>query len=136
MCIIYINREQPITSQGTIDKLSHHQNPCGKSKFKISPCRSNIYHRTDLKDIRSRFDQVRPVVSHLEFCLPEIPPTPNNIGEGLKCPQIQFYKEALFVQYNNNENISLISDPIPIKYLSEGTKILRSIIAPIIKEYD
>ena len=35
----------------------------------------------------SRFDQVRPMVSHLEVRLPKKPPTPNNIGEGLKVPQ-------------------------------------------------
>ena len=47
------------------------------------------YQRTDLEEIRSRFDKVRYVVSHLEFSLPEKPPTPNNIREALKGTQRQ-----------------------------------------------
>ena len=39
------------------------------------------------EEIRSRFDQVRPVVSHLEVRLPNKPPTPNNIGDALGGPQ-------------------------------------------------
>ena len=46
------------------------------------------------------------------------------------------WKENLFVQYDKNKHVSLISDPIPIKSLPEGTKVLHSLIAPIIKEGD
>ena len=70
-----------------LDKLSIHQNPCGKSKIKISLCRRKSYKRTYLGEIRSIFDQVRLVVSHHEVCLPKKPPTPHIIGEGLKVPQ-------------------------------------------------
>ena len=41
--IIANNGEEPIKAQGALDELNHHQNPCGKSKFKISICRRNIY---------------------------------------------------------------------------------------------
>ena len=82
------------------------------------------------------FDQVRPVVSYLEVLLPKKDPTPKNIGEDLGGPQRQIWKEALFVQYDNNKNVSLLSDTIPIKPLSEGKKILRSLIATSIKEGD
>ena len=74
------------------------------------------------------------MVSHLEDSLPKKPPTPNNIGDTLGGPQRQFWKEALFVQYEKNKNVSLLSDPIPIKSLPEGTKVLSSLIAPSIKE--
>ena len=73
------------------------------------------------------------MVSHIEVRLPNKPPTPKNIGEALGGPQRQFWKEALFVQYDKNKNVSLLSAPIPIKYLPEEKKILRSLIAPRIK---
>ena len=73
------------------------------------------------------------MVSHIEVCLPNKPPIPNNIGEALGGPQRQFWKEAIFVQYDNNKNISLFSAPIPIKFLPEGKKVLRSLIAPSIQ---
>ena len=73
------------------------------------------------------------MVSHIELCLPKKPPAPNNIGEGLKGPQRQFWKEALFVQYDKNKNFKHILAPIPIKSLPEGTKLFRSLIAPIFK---
>ena len=38
------------------------------------------------------------------------------------------------MQYDKNKNFSLILDPKPIKYPLELTKILHSLIAPIIKE--
>ena len=84
MWFISINVEEPITSQGALDELNCHQTPRGKSKFSISLCKSNIYQRTILEEIRFRFDQVRPVVSNIEVCLPNEPPTSKNIGEGLK----------------------------------------------------
>ena len=76
------------------------------------------------------------MVSHLEVRLPKKPPTTNNIGDDLGGPQRQIWKESLFVQYDKNANFSLLSAPIPIKYLPEGTKVLRSLIAPSIKEVD
>ena len=40
------------------------------------------------------------------------------------------------MKYEKNKNFSLLSYPIPIKYLSEVTKFLRSLIAPSIKKGD
>ena len=74
------------------------------------------------------------MVSHLEVLLPNKPPTPKNIGDALGGPQRQFWKESLFVQYDENKNVSLLSDPTPIKSLHEGTKVLCSLVAPSIKE--
>ena len=105
MWIVAINGGEPITAQGVLDELNRHQNPRGESKIKISLCRRKIYQRTDLEEIRSRFDQVRPVVSHLEARLPKKPPTPKNIGDALGGPQRQLWKEALFVQYDKNKYI-------------------------------
>ena len=72
--------------------------------------------------------------SHLEVSLPEKPLTPKNISESLKGPQRKLWKEPLFVQYDKNKSVSLISYLIPIKSLPDGTKVLCSTIAPIIKE--
>ena len=68
------------------------------------------------------FDQVRPMVSHIEVSLPDKYLTTNNIGEALKDTQRQLWKEALFMQYENNKNVRLLLDPIPIKSFSEGKK--------------
>ena len=74
----------------------------------ISLFRRKRYRHKYLEDIRYRFDQVRPVVSDLEVCLPDKPITPDNIGEALNGPHGQLRKEALFVQCENNKNVSLI----------------------------
>ena len=103
MWIVAINGKEPITAQGVLDELNRHQTPRGKSNIKISLCIRKSYQRKDLEEIRSRFDQVRPVVSHLEVCIQKKPPTPNNIGDALGHPQRQLWKEALFVQYEKNK---------------------------------
>ena len=72
----------PIIAQGVLDELKFHKTPQGKSNIKIILCRRKNYQITDLEYIRSRFDQVRPIVSHIEVRFPKKPPTPNNIGEG------------------------------------------------------
>ena len=74
--------------------------------------------------------------SHLEVGIPKKPPTPKNIGEGLKGSQRQLWKEFLFVQYDKNQNVILLSAPTPIKSPPEGIKFFRSFIYPIIKEDD
>ena len=113
--IISINGEEPITDQGALDELNNHKNPCGKSKVNISLCRRNSYQITDIEDIHSIFYQFRPVVSHSGVCLPKKYPTPKKICEVLKGPQRQFWKEALFVQYDKNKNVRLLLAPITIK---------------------
>ena len=134
--IIDINGEEPIKAQGELDELNIHQTPHGKSKFNISLCRRKSYPRIDLEDICSIFDQVRPVVSYLEVSLPKKPSTPKSIDEGLKGPQRRLWKEYLFVKYDKNENVSLLSAPTPIKSLPEGTKVLHPLIATNTKECD
>ena len=94
--IVDINGEEPITAQGVIDELNHHQTPRDKSNIKISLWRRKSHQRKYLEWIISRFDQVRPMVSHLEVRLPKKPPTPKNIGDALGGPQRQFYKEVPF----------------------------------------
>ena len=84
--IIAINGEEPIIAQGAFDELSRHQNPRGKYKVGITLYRMTSSQRKDLEEINSRFDQVRPVVSHFEVFLSKKPPTPKNIGEFLKVP--------------------------------------------------
>ena len=134
MWILDINGEEPITTQGVLDEFNRHQPPRGKYKINISLYGRKRYQRTDTEEICSRFDQIRPVVSHLEVRLSKKPPTPNNIGDSLGGPQRKFWKEALFVQYDNNKNVSLLSSPIPNKSFLEGKTFLRSLIAPSIKE--
>ena len=96
MWIAAINREETIKAQGVLDELNRHQTPRGKSKINISLCRRKSFQRTDIEEIRSRFDQFRPVVSNLEVCLPKKLSTPNNIGDALGGPQRQFCKESVF----------------------------------------
>ena len=69
------------------------------------------------------------MVSHIEFCLPKKPPTPKNIGEGLKGSQRKLWKEALLVQYDKNKKAHLNK----ISPLSKN--ILLSLISPSIREY-
>ena len=73
------------------------------------------------------------MVSHIEVRLLEKPPTPSSIGDGLKVPQRQLWKEDLFVQYYKNKNTILLLAPTPIKYIPEGTKLLHELIATSIK---
>ena len=94
MWIIDINGEESTKSQGALDELNQHQTPCGKFKVNISLCIRKSYQRTDLEEINSIFDQVRPVVSHLEVRLPDKPLAPKKIVEAPNGPQRQFWKEA------------------------------------------
>ena len=131
-----INEEESITAQLVLDELNSHQTLRGKSEVNISLCRRKSYQRTYLEEICSRFDQVRPLVSHLEVSLPKKPPITKNILEGFKGPQRQFWKEDLFVRYDKNKRFSLLSAPIPIKSLPEVKKVHHSLIAPSIKEFE
>ena len=84
--IVAINGEEPIIAQGVLDELNCHQISRSKSKINIHLCIRKSYQSIDLEEIRSRFDLVRPVVSHLEIHLPKRPPTPKNICESLGVP--------------------------------------------------
>ena len=62
----------------------------------------------DIKFIWSVFDQVIPVVLHIEVHPPEKHITPKNIGESLNGPQKKFWIEDLFVKHDKKKNINLI----------------------------
>ena len=51
------------------------------------------------------------MISHIEVSLPEKPITPNNIGESIKGPRKQIWKEALFVKYDKNKYSTLLLIP-------------------------
>ena len=51
VCIISINGENSIRSQGALDELKCNQTKCGKSKVKISICRSKNYPSTYIEEI-------------------------------------------------------------------------------------
>ena len=75
------------------------------------------------------------MVSHLEVFLPEKPPTPRKIGEGLKGPQRKLWKEPLFVQYEKKK-ISAFFWILPQSNTSMMKKFLCSLIAYSTKEYE
>ena len=66
--------------------------------------RRKSYQTSYIEYIRSKFDQVIPVVSHIEVSLPEKTITPNNIGEAIKGPHKQIWKESLFMKYYKNRS--------------------------------
>ena len=103
MCIVANNVEDTITAQGVLDKLNRHQIQQGKSNIKISLYVLNNYQRIYLEEIRSIFDQVRPMVSHIEVSLTKKPPMPKNFGEALGGPQRKLWKEDPLVQYEYNK---------------------------------
>ena len=86
MWIVAINGEESIKSQGVLDEVNRHQTPRVKSNIKIILCRSKSYQRIYLEKNCSIFDQVRPVVSHIEFLIPRKPPTPKNNVDSLGVP--------------------------------------------------
>ena len=133
MWIIAINGQDNITYQGALDELNIHQTTRGKYKVNISLCIRKSYQRTDLEEICSRFDQVRPVVSHIEILLPKKPTTPNNIGEGLKVLQRQFWKEYLFVIYDKNNCQHFQLPPQTNNTLKEQKSSVHSLI-PLLRK--
>ena len=74
MWVISINGEEPITYKVALDELNQHKTPRGNSKVNISLCRRKRYQRTYIEEIHSIFDQVRPVVLHIEVHLQEQSP--------------------------------------------------------------
>ena len=92
MSIVAINREEPITAQVLLDELNRHQTPRNKSNIKITLCRRKSYQRTDLEEICSRFDHVKPVVSHFKVRLPKKHTTQTNNDEALGGRHKQYWK--------------------------------------------
>ena len=80
---------------------------------------SKSYHRTDIEDIPSIFDQFRHMVSNLECNLQEKLLTPKNIGEALKDPLKQLCKKI----YQCNTTRIKISALFRIPYWSNVSLI-------------
>ena len=70
VCTIDINREECITEKGSLYELQRYQTQPIKSKVNISLLPSKIYLNTYLEELWTIFDQIRPVVSHIQVCLP------------------------------------------------------------------
>ena len=99
-------RRQVLCHKGVLDELNLHQNPRGKSKIKINLRRRKIYQIKYLKDI------INPKYYLEEYF---------NIAQS-KYPQRKLWKESLFVQYEKNQDIRLLSATISIKSIPEGKK--------------
>ena len=103
VCIIAINGDKTVITKGLIDEIQRYHTQHSNKKLNIRLCSRNSYQCTDIEELWSIFDQIRPVVSHLEVNLPEKPKVHNKIGETIKVSQSKLWKETLFVQYNKNK---------------------------------
>ena len=74
----------------SLDELKRYHIQRVKLNVVIILCKLKRYHCIDLEKHRSEFDQIRPVISHLEVSLPENPKTLKDIGVSLKGPRRQF----------------------------------------------
>ena len=81
--VIAISGEYPIISKCETDEIQRYHTPCGIYMVNTSFYKRKSYQQTDFEYIWSIFYQVRLEFSHLKVCLPEKPPTPNNIGKYL-----------------------------------------------------
>ncbi len=115
-----------------IDYLHHLQDPVELQTAKFILARRTCHTMTNYQEIRSNFDQMRPVISHLAS-FQKCPQMYAHIGACLKSAETVQWKEALFGQYDKNAEANLFTKPIPVLSLPKDTKILRSIIAPNIK---
>ena len=123
--ILGIYGQELITAKGALGDIKLHQPNKGKSKVNISIFKIECFQRIKLEYLRPSFDQTRPVVSYLEFCIAQKRIVPKNIGDDIKVTQYQLWEVDLFVQYDNNKNINIISSTFTIKYLTKGANILR-----------
>ena len=101
--IIAIKGEEPITAQGSLDKINCHKTPRVESNVNISLWKKKSYQRTYIEEICSKLDQVRPVAPNIEVCIPKKTLTPNDIGVDLKGSQRKFLKEYLFVEHKRKK---------------------------------
>ena len=89
-----------------------------------------------MEEFRSLFDQIIPVVSHLEVFLPQKPLLAKNIGHAIKGPQHHLWKENLFVQYDKEIVSTYYQPQLTIQSLPKIDKLLISLISPGIDQVD
>jgi hypothetical protein len=104
MWIVTIDEEEPIMSTSFIDCLHHLQYPVEFRTATLILARRTYHTMTNYQEIRSNFNQMRPVISHLAS-FQERPPTYLNIGDCLKSAENVQWKEALFGQYDKNADM-------------------------------
>jgi hypothetical protein len=95
MWIVAINDEEPIMGTSFIDYLHHLQDPVEVRFATLILARRTCNTMTNFQELRSQFDQMRPVISHLAS-FPKRPTKYSNIGECLKSAERSCWKEALF----------------------------------------
>ena len=115
MWFMDINSEEPMISQGAIDELQRHHNQRVKFKFKASLYISKIYQRKNLKYIQSRFDQFRPVVSHLKFFPHRYLQPQRTLSNLLKVLRVSYRKKLYFCNITRTKMSALFRLPYQSK---------------------
>eukprot|EP00978_Attheya_sp_CCMP212_P001981 scaffold4085_cov33-Attheya_sp.AAC.2 len=106
MWIVAINDEEPIMGTSFIDYLHHLQDPVEICHATLILARRTSHTSTNFQELQSQFDQMRPVISHLAS-FPKCPTKYTNIGECLKSAERLCRKEALYAQYDKNDEANL-----------------------------
>ena len=152
MFIISINDEEPITSTFAIDLLQPRRLRSHASlTFKIQITKRQSSNRTRQQELRSTFDQVRPVIAatatnsplhniqphpdleSTQLCLPDKPRPERFLHLNLKGPFRTQWIASLFQEYSKNNEIPAFSHPIHRSTLPKNTRIFPSRIANAIK---
>ena len=150
MFIVSVNQQEPITAARAIELIKP---PRLRSQntivIKLQITKRISSAKSKLQELRSTFDQIRPIISSLtqpipsigisssldaaQLVLPDKPKPERFIFQNLRTSFRQQWKAALFNQYSKNDDIHTFSPPILRSSLPKNTKVYPSRIAPTIK---
>jgi hypothetical protein len=162
MFIVSINNEEPITSGFALELLSPRRLRSQDGiKIKVQLVKRISSARSKLQELRSTFDQVRPIIAatsttptttpsptptqpfhHIaphtsldaaQLQLPDKPKCERFLHLNLRGPYRQQFYASLFNEYSKNNEIPALSAPILKASLSKDTRFFPSRIANAIK---
>ena len=150
MFIVSINHHEPITAVRAIELIKPTRLRSQQAiviKLQLSKRISSA--KSKLQELRSIFDQVRPIIAAIQqpiptidvsppldesqLILPEKPKVDCFIFQNLRTSFRPQWKASLFNQYAKNDDIHTFSAPIPRSSLPKGTKLYPLRIARSVK---
>ena len=145
--VIQIGNQFPITANGAVESLHFHQAEEDSVTIDIILCKAkdDVRYFSELESIRVLFDGSNtkrfaymdvpdPILAHMITSAKE-PTAHKSISKCISDPEFgPDWLKALDFQYDKNDAIKLVSQPMPLEEVPYGTKIHRPVISTKVKK--
>ena len=132
--VVQVGNDNPITGQGFIESIRSMQHETDDRQIEITLCPMEDPVRYHHQTFRAFFDSATGLKYTHMITLPYEPKTYPSVFKALDSDLGHEWEQALYHQYDKNDNVHLVAQPTPIENVPKNRKVLPAVMSTKVKK--